>query len=147
MADLQPIEISKKIKEYFKEKGITQDVLAATLGVSQAAVWAQLNGKPFGKKQAKKWEDAFGIKSTWLLTGEGQMIKNLQNVSESDQISIISEEQTEYNTHFEYSAIEAQDKMIENLLKMIDRLNRENDRLSEENLSLKKTTDAREATA
>ena len=66
-------EIGNKIKEYFLEEGISQIEAAAALGVQQAAVSNQLNGRPFGKNSAAKWNKAFGFRKNWLLTGEGPM--------------------------------------------------------------------------
>ena len=43
------------------------------LGVQQAAVSNQLNGRPFGKNSASKWNKVFGFRKIWLLTGEGPM--------------------------------------------------------------------------
>ncbi len=65
--------IGKKIKEYFSEIGMSQMEAAGILGVHQAAVSNQLNGRPFGKNSAAKWNKAFGFRINWLLTGEGQM--------------------------------------------------------------------------
>lgn len=65
--------IGKKIKEYFSEIGMTQIEAARMLNVQQAAVSNQLNGRPFGKNSAAKWNKAFGFRINWLLTGEGQM--------------------------------------------------------------------------
>ncbi len=67
------IEIGKKIKEYFSEIGMSQMEAAEKLGVQQAAVSNQLNGRSFGKNSAAKWNAAFGFRTNWLLTGEGTM--------------------------------------------------------------------------
>ncbi len=67
------IEIGKKIKEYFSEIGLSQAEAAEKLGVQQAAVSNQLNGRTFGKNSAAKWNAAFGFRINWLMTGEGQM--------------------------------------------------------------------------
>lgn len=67
-------KISESLKIYFKNVGKTQEDLAEALGVSHPYVNALLNGKPFGKKQAKKWESLFGISAHWLLTGAGDML-------------------------------------------------------------------------
>ncbi len=67
------IEIGKKIKEYFSEVGMSQLEAAEKLGVQQAAVSNQLNGRSFGKNSAAKWNAAFGFRINWLLTGEGAM--------------------------------------------------------------------------
>ena len=70
---LTPIEIGRKIKEYFSEAGMSQLEVAKVLDVQQAAVSNQLNGRPFGKNSAAKWSNAFGFRANWLLTGEGPM--------------------------------------------------------------------------
>ena len=66
-------EIGNIIKEYFIEIGISQTEAATRLGVQQAAVSNQLNGRAFGKNSAAKWNKAFGFRVNWLLTGEGPM--------------------------------------------------------------------------
>ena len=65
--------IGNKIKEYFSEIGMSQMDVAKVLDVQQAAVSNQLNGRPFGKNSAAKWNKAFGFRINWLLTGEGPM--------------------------------------------------------------------------
>lgn len=65
--------IGIRIKEYFSEAGISQMEVAKVLGVQQAAVSNQLNGRSFGKNSASKWNKAFGFRINWLMTGEGQM--------------------------------------------------------------------------
>lgn len=65
--------IGNKIKEYFAEIGMSQIEVAKILDVHQAAVSNQLNGRPFGKNSAAKWNKAFGFRINWLLTGEGPM--------------------------------------------------------------------------
>ncbi len=70
---LSELEIGKKIKEYFSEIGMSQLEAANMLGVQQAAVSNQLNGRPFGKNSASKWNSTFGFRTNWLLTGEGSM--------------------------------------------------------------------------
>jgi len=89
-SDNYNILIGKKLKDFFESHKYTQQDIADKLGVSQAAVSALLNGKPFGKKLAKKWGDIFGIKPYWLLTGEGEMLKsnNVNKISDSGNTSI-----------------------------------------------------------
>ena len=65
--------IGKQIKEYFAENGMSQMDAARILDVQQAAVSNQLNGRPFGKNSAARWNKAFGFRINWLLTGEGPM--------------------------------------------------------------------------
>lgn len=64
------------LKSYFKNEGLSQAKLAEILGISQPAVGALLNGKtPFGKKTATTWAEKFGLNASWLLIGEGEMLK------------------------------------------------------------------------
>ena len=82
-------KIGEKLRAYFEEKGITQDELAAQLGVSQPYVNALLNDKKsFGKKQAQKWNELFGLSVNWLLTGLGDMHSDsvVQNNLNGDNI-------------------------------------------------------------
>lgn len=82
--------ISEKLKIFFDERNITQQEIAVKMGVSQPAVSALLNGKPFGKKLAQKWGDEFGIKPIWLLTGEGEMLKATTSVTAEESETVIS---------------------------------------------------------
>ena len=68
--------IGKQIKDYFSELGMSQSEVANVLGVQQAAVSNQLNGRPFGKNSAARWNQAFGFRINWLLTGEGAMFED-----------------------------------------------------------------------
>lgn len=80
-------KIGEKLSAFFKEKGITQEEIAAQLGVSQSYVNALLNDKKaFGKKQAQKWNELFGLSVNWLLTGEGNITNNgiVQNNQSGD---------------------------------------------------------------
>ncbi|MBR5274015.1 MAG: hypothetical protein IKU33_02085 [Bacteroidales bacterium] len=67
--------IGNTIKEYFSEIGMSQMEAANLLGVQQAAVSNQLNGRPFGKNSAAKWNKVFGFRINWLLTGEGPIFE------------------------------------------------------------------------
>lgn len=65
----------ESLKSFFKERGLTQEKVADMLGVSQSYVNALLTGsKQFGKKQARRFEELFGLSETWLLTGKGEMV-------------------------------------------------------------------------
>lgn len=68
--------ISKKLKEYFIENGLKQNEIAEALDITQSAVSAQLNGRPFGVNSAKKWSKQFGFSINWLTTGEGPMFES-----------------------------------------------------------------------
>lgn len=70
-------EISKELTDFFKARGITQDTIAAQLGVTQQYISGLLSGKKaFGKKQAQRFGELWGISPSWLLTGEGDMMVN-----------------------------------------------------------------------
>jgi transcriptional regulator with XRE-family HTH domain len=130
----QYVEIGKKLKIFFDELGYTQQNIADKLGVSQAAVSSQLNGKPFGKKLAKKWGDAFGLKPNWLLTGEGEMLKNNQTMGNSNNVvggivtgdgNIITNNDIKefIKTQKDYlKSLEKKDEQIDRLLSVIEKL-------------------------
>ena len=66
---------SPPLVRFFKEKGISQDEIAKQLGVSQSYVSGLLTGKKaFGKKQAVRFSELYGLSPSWLLTGEGEMV-------------------------------------------------------------------------
>ena len=66
--------IGQALAQHFKEQGITQEMIAERLGVSQQYVSKLLSGKTaFGKKQAQRFSEIWNIRPSWLLTGEGPM--------------------------------------------------------------------------
>lgn len=73
MTDNEKFNIGDKIKEVFKSAGLTQLEVAAILNIAHSGVARLLNGTPFGKNTSKTWEEAFGFRQNWLLTGEGEM--------------------------------------------------------------------------
>lgn len=85
MTDNQINTIGEKLKKHFNDIGITQEEAAKRLNVSQANISALLNKKPFGKKLAQKWGEEFGIQPSWLLTGEGGMLKEQNDTISSDR--------------------------------------------------------------
>lgn len=77
--------IGEDLKDFFKKRGMTQEQIAASLGVTQGYVTQLLNQKAaFGKANAKKWGEKFGLNPVWLLTGEGEMLKptEVRNIDE-----------------------------------------------------------------
>ena len=88
-------EIGRTIKEYFAEIGMSQMEAANLLGVQQAAVSNQLNGRAFGKNSAAKWNKIFGFRVNWLLTGEGPMFDS--NEAESKKEYSYLEDHPELN--------------------------------------------------
>ena len=69
------MNISEALKYHFGNIGVTQKDMADKLGVSQGYIAQMLNGRQqFGRAAAKKWQEAFGISASWLMTGEGEML-------------------------------------------------------------------------
>lgn len=70
------MNIHLAIQEYFRDRNISQVAIAEELGVTKAYVNSLLSGRQrFGKKQAEIWSQKFGFSKSWLLTGEGEMLK------------------------------------------------------------------------
>jgi transcriptional regulator with XRE-family HTH domain len=75
MSNTKNVEfIGACLKEFLKERNLVQEDVANQLGVSYQRVNALLNGTPFGKKVAARWEILFGVNAYWLLTGNGAML-------------------------------------------------------------------------
>lgn len=62
------------LRDYFEKKGMSQREISEILNVHQTNISSLFLGKrPFGKNVAKKWNQAFGFRINWLMTGEGPM--------------------------------------------------------------------------
>jgi phage repressor protein C with HTH and peptisase S24 domain len=82
--------IFSELAEYFRGKGVTQLAIAERLGVSKAYVNALMTGKKaFGKTQAAKWSSEFGISASWLLTGEGPMLKEEKEMEKEEEYELL----------------------------------------------------------
>ena len=65
-----------KLRNYLKDKGLTQVKIAEVFNVDKGYINQLLTGrKAFGKRTAQEWSDQFGLSASWLLTGEGEMTK------------------------------------------------------------------------
>lgn len=73
MTENEQIRIGNKIRKVFDDAGLNQQDVSEIIHVTQSVISKWLNGKPFGKNASKKWEEAFGFRQNWLLTGEGDM--------------------------------------------------------------------------
>lgn len=127
-------KIGDKLSSFFKEKGITQEEIAAKLGVSQSYVNALFNGKKaFGKKQAQKWNEMFGISVNWLLTGEGSITNDgiVQNNQNGDNIQghSITVTKTEKNyldiIKKQSDQLSKSQEQIDRLLSIIETMNKQ----------------------
>lgn len=76
------VDIGRTLKEYFDKQGVTQQSIANTMGVSKAYVNRLFTGKAkFGKEAAEKWGNQYGLRKSWLLTGEGPMLTTSSDTS------------------------------------------------------------------
>lgn len=102
------MEIHEALQEYFKNQGIQQVSIAETLGVTKAYVNSLLSGRQrFGKKQAEIWSKNFGLSKSWLLTGEGEMLKDVHSFESNakliGQVRSVSNDETVAVRYFEIS--------------------------------------------
>ena len=82
-------KIYEELKEYFESQGISQKEIAYKTEVTPAYVNKLLNGeKGFGKKTAAKWSNLFGLSESYLLTGEGEMLKSSKFTATKDNNGI-----------------------------------------------------------
>lgn len=66
-----------ELRKYLADRGFTQEDIAKRFGVTKQAVNQLLTGrKPFGKLNAQRWANEFGLSAAWLLTGEGAMLES-----------------------------------------------------------------------
>ena len=80
-----------KLKEFFEKEGINQTEIADALEVSPPYVNAILNGKkPLGKKNAERLANLYGLSKSFLLTGEGSITNNGEDV-------VLPQKDNEYN--------------------------------------------------
>lgn len=66
-----------ELRKYLADRGFTQEDIAKRFGVTKQAVNQLLTGrKPFGKLNAQRWANEFGLSAAWLLTGDGAMLES-----------------------------------------------------------------------
>lgn len=116
--------IGEELKSYFRERGITQEELAETLGVSQPYINALFNNsKKFGKKQAQKWNELFGISVNFLLTGEGSICSDHITRNNQNGDNINGHSVTVNKTEVDYiEIIKAQSNQLLKSQEQIDEL-------------------------
>ena len=64
-----------ELNAFFGEKGLNRKQIADILGSNATMVSNLINGHvKFGKTNAYKWQNAFGLNALWLMTGKGEML-------------------------------------------------------------------------
>lgn len=118
-------EFLERLKGFFKEKGLTQEQIASMLGVTQPYVNSLFTGKrEFGKQQAKKFEELFGISEAWLLTRNGEMVIDsvIQNNQNGNNIhGHTVNYQGENSTEKLIAMLQKKDEQIDRLLTLLER--------------------------
>lgn len=102
------MKFSDRLRKLIDSKGVTAYVVASETGVSEATMSRLLNNstsKP-NIKNVKLLAKYFAVNSDWLLTGEGEMIRN-DTVQDGDQWRAL---------------VESQQRTIENLTVIIKNL-------------------------
>lgn len=112
------------LKDFFSSQGITQQMLADRLKVSQQRIAALLNGaSTFGKKTASQWASEFGLPELWLLKGEGSLttIGIVQNNEHGDNYQ--GDGMTVNHSDAKFLALlKKKDEQIDRLLAIIEKL-------------------------
>ena len=113
--------VHEELRNYFKERGISQVEIAQQLGVSKSAVNKLFLGySKFGKAQAEKWNELFGISKSFLLTGEGSITEEENSKNEERIASLTS------TIHILTETIQEKDKTIDALKARIAELEKTN---------------------
>ena len=74
--------VAEELGKYFIDRGLSQKDVAEAMNVSTSFINAILNNrKAIGKKVADKLSNLYGLSASWLLTGEGEMLKNVTNIT------------------------------------------------------------------
>lgn len=121
------VDIGRTLKEYFDKQGVTQQSIANTMGVSKAYVNRLFTGKAkFGKEAAEKWGNQYGLRKSWLLTGEGPMLTSspddvITNGSHSSQA--VGAGATAVNGEGVKECLEIIRKQQESISKLVDTVN------------------------
>ena len=70
-------KIAEDLGKFFIDRDLSQKEVASAMGVSTSYINAILNNrKAIGKKVAEKLSNLYGLSASWLLTGEGEMLKS-----------------------------------------------------------------------
>jgi transcriptional regulator with XRE-family HTH domain len=120
----------KKLQEFFRGRGLTQEDVAARFDVQQPYINALLTGKKaFGKKTAQRWAKEFGLSASWLLTAEGEMMSSPsvvnQNSQNGDNISDTMNAVNMTSCTDLIQLIKKRDEQIDRLLAIIERMQKD----------------------
>ena len=105
-----------KLKEFFEKNGISQQEIAAALGVSPPYVNAILNGKkPLGKRNAERLANLYGLSKSFLLTGDGDITEVVKQESgiQHQEVTLSFEKAIPAATAYANKTIEALEGQIE----------------------------------
>ena len=115
--------ISDELRAYFFNIRMTQQEIADRLGTTKQTVSKYFTGKSkFGKRQAERWAQEFGLSKTFLLTGEGDIIPQQDKENSIESVA---------------DTIRLLTQLIDEKNKLIAMLKDENEKLRKENNDLK----------
>ena len=71
-------KICREVRAEFARRGLTFKKVAEILGVTLSSVTYQMNGRHFGRSNAKKYAEAFGFSATFLMYGTGSLVPGVE---------------------------------------------------------------------
>ena len=80
--------ITNDLRNFFAQKGITQQEIADKLGTSRAYVTQLINRPNLTSKTATRFSELYGLSVPWLLTGEGPMMA--ADVQTGNSVSVVT---------------------------------------------------------
>ena len=83
--DEKDTKICREVRAELARRGLNFTEVAKILDVTLSAVTNQLNGRHFGRNNAKKWADAFGFSEFFLITGEGALVPSREHSEHLEQ--------------------------------------------------------------
>ena len=112
----------EELRDFMKSQGLTQQMIADRLGISQSYVGMLMSGnKAFGKQAAQTWADAFGLSAAWLLTGEGAISGGVVHQNNQNGDNYQGDGMTVHKGDADYLALlKKKDEQIDRLLAIIE---------------------------
>lgn len=115
--------VADKLYKYLKDKGITQRSIAETMGVTEQSVNSLIRGRrSFGRKTSMLWEKHYGLSAAWLMTGEGEMIKNQYQEPQEETEFVCKEDYNENYIELLKQQIEDKNEIIKTQSELINQL-------------------------